>query len=175
MMKTLYSKFVVTTMLIMVGSLCIGFLLTNTYYHQVTKEKNDAKNVVIAQDITEYIEQEVPSNLDNYLMTLGEIGYQIYATTSEEGHFYGGEYRDKTLSQSIIQHVLDGEIYHGMRDFPKETFMTGFFANELINTIGVPFTYEGQQYALFIRPDIRLLFSEAHTIVRRAYFCHGGD
>lgn len=165
MMKTLYSKFVVTTMLIMVGSLCIGFLLTNTYYHQVTKEKNDAKNVVIAQDITEYIEQEVPSNLDNYLMTLGEVGYQIYATTSEKGHFYGGEYRDKTLSQSIIQHVLDGKIYHGMRDFPKETFMTGFFANELINTIGVPFMYEGQQYALFIRPDIRLLFSEAHTIL----------
>lgn len=38
-MKTLYSKFVITTMLIMIGSLCIGFLMTNTYYHQVTKEK----------------------------------------------------------------------------------------------------------------------------------------
>ncbi len=43
MMKTLYSKFVVTTMLIMIGSLCIGFLMTNTYYHQVTKEQNDTK------------------------------------------------------------------------------------------------------------------------------------
>ena len=165
MIKTLYSKFVVTTMLIMVGSLCIGFLLTNTYYHQVTKEQNDAKNVKMAQDIARYIEQETPNNLDNYLMTLGEIGYQIYATTGEDGHYYGGEYRDKSLSQSTVERVLAGEVYHGMRDFPKETFMTGFFANELINTIGVPFTYEGKQYALFIRPDIRLLFSEAHTML----------
>lgn len=38
-MKTLYSKFVVTTMLVMIGSLCLGFLVTNTYYHQVVKEK----------------------------------------------------------------------------------------------------------------------------------------
>ena len=165
MIKTLYSKFVVTTILIMVGSFFVGFLLTNMYYHQVIKEQNDEKNVRIAQDIAEYIEKATPSDLDNYLMTLGEIGYQIYVTTGEEEHYYGGEYRDKTLSQSIVQRVLGGEIYHGMRDFPNETFITGFFANELINTIGVPFTYEDKLYALFIRPDIRLLFSEVHTIL----------
>lgn len=164
-MKTLYSKFVVTTIVIMIGSLCLGFLMTNTYYHRVIKEQNDAKNVKIAQDIVQYIEQAMPSDLDNYLKTLGEIGYQIYVTTGEEEHYYGGEYRDKTLSQSVVQQVLDGEVYHGMRDFPNKTFMTGFFANELINTIGVPFTYDGKQFALFIRPDIRLLFSEVHTLL----------
>ncbi|QDQ03358.1 HAMP domain-containing histidine kinase [Lysinibacillus fusiformis] len=164
-MKTLYSKFVVTTILIMISSLCIGFLMTNTYYHQVTKEQNDTKNVNIATDIAAYIESANPGDLDNYLTTLGEIGYQIYVTTGEDDRYYGGEYREKTLSSSVIQHVLDGGIYHGMRDFPKETFVTGFFANELINTIGVPFTYENEQYALFIRPDIRLLFSEVHTIL----------
>lgn len=165
MIKTLYSKFVVTTIMIMIGSLCIGFLMTNTYYQQVIKEQNDEKNVKIAQDMARYIEKEKPSDLDNYLMTLGEIGYQIYVTTGENEHFYGGEYRDKTLSQSTVQRVLAGEIYHGMREFPNETFVTGFFANELVNTIGVPFTYEGEQYTLFIRPDIRLLFSEVHTIL----------
>ncbi len=165
MMKTLYSKFVVTTLLVMIGSLCIGFLATNTYYHQVIKEKNDAKNVNIAQDIAKYIETAKPKDLDNYFKTLGEIGYQTYVTTGDGGQFYGGKYRDKTLSSNTVKYVLDGEIYHGMRDFPKETFMTGFFANELINTIGVPFTYENKHYALFIRPDIRLLFSEVHTIL----------
>ena len=149
----------------MIGSLCIGFLLTNTYYHRVIKEQNDAKNVKIAQEIAYYIENSPPSNLDNYLRTLGEIGYQIYVTTGENEHFYGGNYRDRTLGQSTVQRVLAGEIYHGMREFPNKTFVTGFFANELVNTIGVPFTYEGERYALFIRPDIRLLFSEVHTIL----------
>jgi signal transduction histidine kinase len=164
-MKTLYSKFVITTMLVMIGSLCIGFLATNTYYHQVVKEKNDTKNVNIAQDIVHYIETDKPEDLNSYLTTLGKIGYQIYVTTGDEGHFFGGQYRDQTLSASVVEHVLNGETYHGMRDFPKETFVTGFFANELINTIGVPFTYENKPYALFIRPDIRLLFSEVHTIL----------
>ena len=165
MIKTLYSKFVVTTIMIMVGSLCIGFLMTNTYYHQVIKEQNDAKNVKIAQEIAAYIEKAKPRDLANYLMTLGEIGYQIYVTTGVNEQFYGGEYRDKTLPQSTVLHVLEGGIYHGMREFPNETFVTGFFANELVNTIGVPFKYEDEQYALFIRPDIRLLFSEVHTIL----------
>ncbi|XRD25268.1 HAMP domain-containing protein [Lysinibacillus fusiformis] len=164
-MKTLYSKFVMTTLLVMFGSLCIGFLATNTYYHQVVKEKNDTKNVVIAQGIAQYIETAKPEDLNNYFMTLGEIGYQIYVTAGEEGHFFGGDYRDKNLSESVVKHVLNGEVYHGMRDFPKETFVTGFFANELINTIGVPFTYENKSYALFVRPDIRLLFSEVHTLL----------
>ncbi|MBG9754461.1 ATP-binding protein [Lysinibacillus sp. RSDA_15] len=164
-MKTLYSKFVMTTLLVMIGSLCIGFLATNTYYHQVVKEKNDTKNVIIAQGIAQYIETAKPEDLNSYFMTLGEIGYQIYVTTGEQGNFFGGEYRDKTLSESVVEHVLNGEVYHGMRDFPKETFMTGFFANELVNTIGVPFTYENKSYALFIRPDIRLLFSEVHTLL----------
>ncbi|PIJ96160.1 HAMP domain-containing sensor histidine kinase [Lysinibacillus sphaericus] len=164
-MKTLYSKFVMTTLLVMIGSLCIGFLATNTYYHQVVKEKNDTKNVIIAQGIAQYIETAKPEDLNSYFMTLGEIGYQIYVTTGEQGNFFGGEYRDKTLSESVVEHVLNGEVYHGMRDFPKETFMTGFFANELVNTIGVPFTYENKSYALFIRTDIRLLFSEVHTLL----------
>lgn len=165
MMKTLYSKFVVTTMFVMIGSLCIGFLATNTYYHQVVKGKNDAKNVNIAREIASYIETTKPEDLDKYLTTLGEIGYQIYVTDGDEGQFFGGEYRDKTLSSKVVERVIGGEIYHGMREFPKETFVTGFFANELINTIGVPFTLENKHYALFIRPDIRLLFSEVHTIL----------
>ncbi|KOY83850.1 HAMP domain-containing histidine kinase [Lysinibacillus macroides] len=164
-MKTLYGKFVIITMLVMVGSMCIGFFATNTYYHQVVKAENDAKNVKIAQSIANYIEMAKPLDLDNYLATLGDIGYQIYVTTGEEERFFGGQYREQALPLWVVEHVLGGEIYHGMRDFPKATFVTGFFANELINTIGVPFRYNEQSYALFVRPDIRLLFSEVHTIL----------
>ncbi|GLC90195.1 sensor histidine kinase [Lysinibacillus piscis] len=164
-MKTLYSKFMLTTLLVMLGSLMLSFLAINIYYHQVMKAKNDAKNVNIAEDIVDYIEATQPNDLMEYLTTLGDIGYQIYVTTGDRGSFFGGEYRDTTLPFEVVEHVLAGEVYHGMRDFPKETFVTGFFANELTNTIGVPFVYENQQYALFVRPDIRLLFSEVHTIL----------
>ena len=48
---------------------------------------------------------------------------------------------------------------------PRETFVTGFFSNELANTVGVPFAYRGDNYALFLRPDIKMLFTEVHYIL----------
>src|SRR5699024_10542655 len=64
-----------------------------------------------------------------------------------------------------IDHVLNGETFHGIAQFPQETFVTGFFANELTNTIGVPLTYEDGNYALFIRPNIKVLFNEMHMLL----------
>src|SRR5699024_11579822 len=58
-----------------------------------------------------------------------------------------------------------GGLYHGMRELPKSTFITGFFSDEVKNTVGVPFKYNDKQYALFLRPDIKLLFSEFHYIL----------
>ena len=43
--------------------------------------------------------------------------------------------------------------------------MTGFFSDELSNSVGVPFSYKGQDFALFLRPNIKLLFSEIHYLL----------
>lgn len=58
-------------------------------------------------------------DLDNYLTTLGDIGYQIYVTTGEEHRFFGGEYRDKKLPTDIIQQVLEGKSIMGCEIFQK--------------------------------------------------------
>lgn len=166
MLKTLSSKFALTTLLLMLGSLLLGFFFTNTYYHQVIKAPNDQKNVEIAEAMVAYIADAQVDNLDDYFTMLGETGYQLYMV--KEGGapvFYGGAFRDTTLEATTVADVLAGNIYHGMRDFPRETFVMGFFANELVNTIGIPFTYEDEQYALFMRPNIKLLFSEVHRIL----------
>ncbi|MEO2076677.1 MAG: HAMP domain-containing sensor histidine kinase [Bacillus sp. (in: firmicutes)] len=165
-MKSLYGKFVLTTVLIMLFSTLCGFFLTNTYYQSVMKERNDKKNVKIAESIVSHIENSPQLDLSDYLSTVGKIGYQLYVV-DESGNeqFFGGKYRIKDLNPSFVKNVLSGHIYHGMRDFPRQTFVTGFFANELSNTIGVPFTYQNTKYALFVRPDIKLLFNEVHTIL----------
>src|SRR5690606_2748407 len=43
-------------------------------------------------------------------------------------------------------------------------FMAGMFANELENTVGLPFQYKGESYGLFLRPNIALLVTEIHII-----------
>ncbi|WP_017753723.1 sensor histidine kinase [Calidifontibacillus oryziterrae] len=165
-MKTLYVKFVVITIGIMVLSSVLAFIISNTYYQQKLKPYNDQKITKIAQSIATYTNEHPNVNLKEYLENISSIGYQIYLIDPVgEEVFFGTPFRDKNISVSIKELVLNGNIYHGILQFPQETFVTGFFANELKNTIGVPLIHNGKSYALFLRPDIKLLFSEMHFLI----------
>ncbi|MGX9134898.1 ATP-binding protein [Rummeliibacillus sp. JY-2-4R] len=164
-MRSLYVKFVVMTVGIMIISSVVSFLLSNAYYQQKLKPYNDQKNTKIAQSIASFVNDYSSINLHDYLENISTIGYQIYLVDSSNNQsYFGASFRNKNLSVSTQKYVLNGGIYHGMLHFPQKTFVTGFFANELENTIGVPLKYKGKNYALFIRPDIKLLFNEMHNL-----------
>lgn len=165
-MKSLYGKFIEFTIIIMFGSFFITFLAINTFYHQHLKVSNDTKNTEIAQSVANFIETNESINLTDYLESQSKLGYKIYVV-DETSHVssFGAPFRQENLSEKSIQSVLEGNNYHGMRDLPKETFVTGFFSDEMANTVGVPFTHDGKKYALFLRPDIKILFTEAHYLL----------
>lgn len=165
-MKSLYGKFVLFTIFIMLSSFFITFFIINTFYHQTLKVSNDDKNMNIALNIANFIENNETIELDNYLNTQANAGYKIYVVDeTQEKTLYGNEFRTNNLSHKAINSVLAGQEYHGMRDLPKETFVTGIFSDELANTVGVPFKFNDKQYALFLRPDIKLLFSEIQYLL----------
>lgn len=165
-MRSLYGKLVMWTVAIMTISGLLAFLSINTYYHQVLKGQNDEKNMKIAESIADFIVENEGLPLGEYLETQSAMGYKLYVVNEQqEATLYGEPFRLNNLSQASIEEVLGGTSYHGMRDLPSETFVTGFFSNELANTVGVPFTYRGDQYALFLRPDIKMLFTEVHYIL----------
>lgn len=170
-MKSLYGKFVVATLVIMVSSALIAFLVVNTYYHQKLKGQNDEKNMKIVEGLTHYIENTDSLYLSEYLETQAMTGYKFYVVDADgKEMFFGNDFRLYNLPEVAIQRVLNGEDYHGMRDLPSETFVTGFFSDELANTVGRSFDYENKRYALFLRPDIKLLFTEVHYLLSGMMF-----
>lgn len=165
-MRSLYGKFVVMTIVIMIASSLIAFLAVNTYYHQRLKGQNDEKNMKIAESIASYINTTKDIELKKYLAMQADTGYKLYVVDEKmEGDFYGEPLRLINISSKAVEDVLEGELYHGMRDLPSETFVTGFFSDELANTVGVPFEYDGNRYALFLRPNIKMLFTEVHYLL----------
>lgn len=161
---SLYVKFIWFTFATMLVSSLIAFLAMNTYYHQVLKAQNNEKNMAIAQSFATFVDEVTPAHAKATLRLLGEAGYQLYMTDGDSVLRYGGKYRDEAIDNAVIQQVLDGKPYNGMRDFPPALFVTGFFANELRNTVGVPIEIDGKRYALFSRPNIELLFKELHLL-----------
>lgn len=161
---SLYVKFIWFTFATMLVSSLISFFAMNTYYHQYLKADNNDKNLAIATSITEFVENVPFDKVESTFNLLGDAGYQLYVTDGKNINRYGGKFRDETIDQSSIQQVLQGDVFNGIRDFPRETFVTGFFANELRNTVGVSLELDGKNYALFLRPDIKLLFQELHLL-----------
>ncbi|GIN85854.1 two-component sensor histidine kinase [Heyndrickxia sporothermodurans] len=160
-MKTLYLRIVATTIFVMLLSSVLAFFLSNIYYHYYLKPHNDAKVTKMAVDVQTFFEKNPSLDVDSYLQFVGKLGYQLYIVDSDgKGTFYGGSFRKKDLSSKVIEQVLSGEVYHGINQFPSRLFVTGFFDNVIINTIGVPVTVNGSPTALFIRPNLEVQFGE---------------
>ncbi|WEG19175.1 HAMP domain-containing sensor histidine kinase (plasmid) [Alkalihalophilus pseudofirmus] len=164
-MRSLYSTFVIATLVVMSVSALLAFMLSNAYYQHFLKQQNDEKYTNITMEITEYIEGQEAIDLHEHLKFISNIGYQL-KLIGEDGttSSYGKPFRTPYIDGAIIESVLSGEVYHGIANFPRETFVTGFFANELENSIGVTFEHNRTNYALFLRPDITLHFHEMRLL-----------
>ncbi|CAM3868589.1 sensor histidine kinase [Mesobacillus zeae] len=160
-MKSLYSHILAVTLSTMLLSGIISFLFSNIYYQVYLKSYNDEKVTAMANNIADFYLQNPKLNKDNYLSHVGELGYEIYLVDQDgQESYYGGSFSKKDIDTKVVSNVFKGKIYHGIRDFPSKTFITGFFDSSVINTIGVPLIADGISYAMFVRPDVGYQFGE---------------
>ncbi|EDO1167258.1 HAMP domain-containing histidine kinase [Listeria innocua] len=160
-MKSLYSRIVVTMLVVILSSSLLGFFFANIYYQIKLKPFNDEKTAKIAQEVQQFYQSNGVISLKDYLENVGELGYELYLTDGkDQSSYFGGAFRKKDLPNKTVQQVLAGETYHGIDTFDTGIFITGFFDNDVRNTIGVPVKADGEQLALFIRQDPEQQFGE---------------
>ncbi|TXL63642.1 HAMP domain-containing protein [Cerasibacillus terrae] len=160
-MRTLYVRIIMMTMVIMIGSAIIAFVVTNLYYHHSLKPKNDQKITKIAENVAEIYDESRFEDIRDYLSTLTVLGYQFYIVDDQgNGELLGAPFRKYNITKKDVEKVISGETYHGIRDNSWKLFVTGFFDNELKNTIGVPIQRKGEVLALFVRPNTVQQFGE---------------
>ncbi|OKP94881.1 cell wall metabolism sensor histidine kinase WalK [Paenibacillus sp. P46E] len=159
-MKSLYVRMSILFCSVIVISSVLGFLISNAYYQVKIKPQNDAKLTKMAIGLQSFIEDH-PDAVEEYLLSTASLGYKMYLSNDQgDERFYGLPFRKNDLKEGELQKVLAGGIYHGVADFPSQMFITGFFDNQLSNSIGVPIHIHGQTYALFMRPDAEVQFGE---------------
>lgn len=160
-MKSLYSRIVVTMLVVILSSSLLGFFFANIYYQIKLKPFNDEKTAKIAEEVQQFYQSNASISLKEYLENVGELGYELYLTDGkDQSSYFGGAFRKKDLPNKTVQQVLAGETYHGIDTFDTGIFITGFFDNDVRNTIGVPVKADGEQLALFIRQDPEQQFVE---------------
>ncbi|PAV28196.1 sensor histidine kinase [Virgibacillus profundi] len=160
-MRTLYVRIIVTTMAIMILSALIAFAVSNIYYQQFLKSENDKKVTHIAENIVKVFEKNNNQSISDYLTAMADLGYKFHLVNQNgEEQTYGDPFTSEQMDQASIKSVLNSEVYHGIANYPWKPFVTGFFDNELMNTIGVPIQIDGETHALFVRPNSSQQFGE---------------
>ncbi|AOZ94833.1 hypothetical protein PNBC_03555 [Paenibacillus crassostreae] len=164
-MKSLYVRMCIVFCSTIIVSSVIGFLATNMYYQIKLKPENDLKLTQMALQLKEFNEFH-PETTEEYLESVSSLGYKIYITNEQgEEQQYGRPFNEMNLNEEVLKKVLSGEVYHGVAEFPSKLFITGFFNNELRNSIGVSIQINDQPYALFIRPDAEIQFGELRIFI----------
>ncbi|PTK07999.1 HAMP domain-containing protein, partial [Mammaliicoccus sciuri] len=159
--KSLAQRITIYTIVVMLVSAILGFILTNIYYHIDLKEKNDHKVFNTLKDVQDYIDHDNEMSLDNYLNHLSELHYQAVLYNDKlKPTYYGDHFRKYNLDNQAVGDVLDGKTYHGIKNRPFNIFITGFFDNETRNTVGIKIQHQGNEYALFLRPSVGSMLGE---------------
>ncbi|MFC3768192.1 sensor histidine kinase [Paenibacillus sp. GCM10012303] len=159
-MKSLYSRIVVTFVLIALFSGVVALFGVNLYYQQSLKSYNEQKIANIAKEIRSLYGQSGPIDLHAYFSRIASMGFQLYAVDEGmKGTLYGPPFKRSDIDPSVIQRVQSGETY-----IPTSKFVTGLFENTIRHSVGIPFQAYGQTYALFVRPNMELQFGEVRTL-----------
>lgn len=167
-MRTLYRQFISATIIILICSVGIGFALANVVYFTFTKDKVDQQNVDTAQEIVHILENLHGSeeSMNEYLASIGKLGYQVFMVNEAGDYMYFGKaFTNEEMPAEVLEEILEGKIYHGMQSFSGSFLMMSHFSNDVQNTVGVPFSVEGKEYGLFLRPNNKMLFSDIHTVL----------
>src|SRR5699024_3785388 len=94
MFKSLYPRIAIYTIVILLSSAVLSFLLTNVIYHNHLKENNDAKIMRTLKDAISYENQSKIQLPKPSFEHLGQMNYQVM-TVSANGKkaYYGTAFR----------------------------------------------------------------------------------
>lgn len=161
-MKTLYVRIVTIFLVVMTVSCLLGFFGANLYYQLKLKPLNNHKIMTIAQSIATDYERDKAESLPRYLTQVGKLGYEVYTVDAGGNErFYGDDFRKTDLAAAVVKSVLAGEVYQGILQFDTGLFITGFFDNDVRNTVGV----RVGDTAMFIRPSQEAQFGELRIFI----------
>ncbi|MBO1005709.1 sensor histidine kinase [Pseudogracilibacillus auburnensis] len=164
-MKSLYFRIVATFALVALASGIIAFFISNLYYQAKLKDFNEEKILEIAEEIIYLHEHSPKISADDLLTSIANMNFQMYVVDEElKGKSYGEKFRDYSIDEKIVRSILRGNTYHGISQYKSSLFVTGFFKDEIENSIGVPIEIDGKTYALFVRPNIERQFGEMRIV-----------
>ena len=145
-MKTLYVRVVLTFLAVIVFSVISSVLLSLVVFQNELNETGKKEMMSAGERIIRVYEQTAPSNLPAFMDSIaGLTSYRVQLYDRAGGmtsYGPGNEKAAASIGPVAVRKVLGGELYKSTRK-DDETF------------VGLPATFGGERYALFLRSSTR--------------------
>ena len=165
-MKTLYKQYIIVTLVVIVASLIISMVLVSGVYNGQVREDTDEKNLQIAQEVTGIVQTLPMNQMDEYFDSVAKLGYQLVVVDENlQPTFYGTKFSEANINEQMLAIIGSNTTYHGIREYKQNFSIMNHYANDVQNTIGLPFHLDNKNYALFIRTDNASSFTEMHYLI----------
>jgi signal transduction histidine kinase len=165
-MKTLYKQYIIVTLVVIILSLAISMFLLDRIYNKQVRVDADEEHLEIALEVVGILETMPADKMDNYFESVAKLGYQVVVIDENKKlTSYGTRFPKIELNDEMEALIGSNEIYHGIRDYKLNFSIMNHYANDVQNTIGVPFILENKPYAMFIRMDNASTFTEMHYLI----------
>lgn len=164
----LQQRLIISTVIIFIISLVVGFILANLIYMAVVKDSVDERYFNVLEGMSDQIDEHNISidQASSFLEAMSELDYQI-ALIHEDGQqqFFGSSFDKVTVNDEMQALFTTSNTYHGVNSFNGSFFMMSHFSNDLQNTVGKAVTIAGERYAMFLRPNNTSFFTEFHLVI----------
>ena len=165
-MKTLYKQYIVVTLIVIVVSLTLSMFLVSGLYNSQVRADTDEKTLEIAQEVTGIVQTMPIDQMAEYFQSVAKLGYQLIVIDENlQPTFYGVNFSEANLTEQMLNVIGSNTIYHGIRDYKQNFSIMNHYANDVQNTLGLPFRLGNKDYALFIRTDNASSFTEMHYLI----------
>ena len=169
-MKTLYTRIVFFSAVIVSISFVCGVFLANIAHNQAISSHYEQKMEKVGQALVRMnnMLSSGEDTADEALTNLAELGYQLYLIAPDHHvKTFGRPFKHADLAPEAIDSVLQGNTYRGMLQQRawSSFFVPAIFENRLALSHGIPLTVNGVQHALFIRPDMVQQTEEVRVLI----------
>lgn len=164
----LQQRFVLSTVVIFLISLVVGFVAANVIYTTVVRDNMVERYFQAMDGMAEQLSVHSITfeQASSFLETMSSLGYQI-AIVNERGEqfTFGTSFKESELNDDMWSVLRNDAVYHGVNDFKGSFFMMSHFTNDIQNTVGKPVEIDGEKWAMFLRTNNTSFFTEFHLVI----------
>lgn len=156
MIKSIYVKNILNYFLVIIVSLVAAFLLTSFLFQKQEVQRHEDELIALGKNSILFYQNVDKNMFNDYVKNLSSFQVEVYVY-NQHGTVVVPQYNTETpkWNQKTIDDVMAGTVYRNM-------------SNPSMEAVGLPFEYNNENYALFIKPSYKEIVHQIRTILLTA-------